>query len=120
MDTREKQELADALLEMKELVDEVLPLESSVVRDQILMALMANTIQAKFLAKQMPQMPPPDFMAAASKMKDAIGVTDKTVAATLVAAVSRLVPEGDKAGLSPAREWVWGTYKCFLKELRGS
>ena len=117
MDTREKQELADALLEMKELIDEVLPIESSVVRDQVLIMLMASAVQAKFAAKHASPLPPMfDFMEMAAKLKDAAGSAEKTVAATLVAAASRLAPKRDSP--ESAGEWAWGAFQYFLEQLR--
>jgi hypothetical protein len=117
MDTREKQELADALLEMKELIDEVLPIESSVVRDQVLVMLMASAVQAKFAAKHAAPLPPMlDFTEMATKLKDAAGSTEKTVAATLVAAASRLSPKRDSP--ESAEMWAWEAFQYILERLR--
>ena len=115
MDTREKQELADALLEMKELIDEVFPIESSVVRDQVLIMLMASAVQAKFAAKH--ALPPMfDFTEMAAKLKDVAGSAEKTVAATLVAAASRLAPKRDSP--ESAEMWAWETFQYILERLR--
>jgi hypothetical protein len=103
MDIMKKQELADILREMKELVDEVMPLESSVIREQILMVLIANAIQVK-LEKQLP----PSFMKTAVTLK----AVDKAVAAVLTMAEARLRKSGDADEM-----WVWTTYKWYLERL---
>ena len=115
MDTREKQELADALMEMKELVDDVMPIESSVIRDQVLIMLMASAVQAKFAAKH-PLPPMFDFTEMATNLKDAAGSTEKTVASMLVAAASRVAPKWDST--ESAREWAWGAFENILERLR--
>ena len=107
MDTKEKQELADALMEMKELVDDVMPIESSVIRDQVLIMLMASVVQAKFAARSLLS-PMPGIAEVAANLKDAAGSTEKTVAAMLVAAASRVAPKWDST--ESAKEWAWGAF----------
>jgi len=117
VDDRKKQELADTLREMKELVDEVLPIESSVVRDQILMTLIASTIQARLMAKQAPP-GISDFMGMATGLKDTIESVEETVAASLTTAASRMVREEDKLGSESAQGWAWEAYEYFLRMLK--
>lgn len=114
MNIVERQELADTLKEMKELLDEVLPIESSVVKDQILMTLMASTIQGKLMEKQAPLPGMLDFMGMATGLKEAIESADKTVAASLTMAASRMVQEEDKLGPETAQGWAWEAYQYFL------
>jgi hypothetical protein len=118
MDMMEKQELIETLREMKDLVDEALPLESSVVRDQVLMALMVNAIQAKLMARQFP-VRKLDFAELAARLKDSFVAT---AAATLCTAAVRLVPEKEKekyTTFNSAQDEVWETYQHFLRKLYG-
>jgi len=118
MDEVERQELLNSLEEIKQLVDEAFPLESSVVRDQVLSMLIATTIQAKIMARQVPPPVVPDFMGMATGLKDALESADKTVAASLTTAASRMVQEEDKLSSEAAQGWAWEAYEYFFRMLK--
>lgn len=122
MNDKEKQELAADLSDIKDLVDEFLPLESSVVRDQILASLVAIRFQARFLpaqaSSQVGEQVTNSLMSAyESYAKGAAQAANRTVAAQLTEATSRMVKEEEKVSSKSARRMVKNTYQGFLKML---
>jgi hypothetical protein len=116
MDIVEKEELAHSLGEIKELVDEILPMESSVVRDQILTALMVTTIQEKLMARRIPP-PTAAFNQMAGPLRSIAEMGQRQEAAMLTQAASRMVREEDKLSSEAAQGWALETYRYFLSML---
>lgn len=123
MDTLERQELLNSVEEIKELVDEAFPLESSVVRDQVLSMLIATTIQAKLMGKYGPQTIAQgqfDFNQLIAQGKELITeykeLEQRKMALTLTQVASEMTKQ-----LSPetGKEWAWETFQHFLKMAKG-
>ena len=114
MDALEREEILNSIMEIKELVDEVLPTESSVVRDQILSMLVVSTIQAKLMAKFAPpavaqgQFDVNQLVQQSSNMLFSSQQLEKEKTAAILTQVAA------KKG----KEWAWEAYEDFLRKVR--
>jgi len=113
MDEAERQELVTSIMEVKKLVDEVLPLESSILRDQILAMVVVSLIQAKLMAKFAPQ-------TVATAQVDLNSVVRQL--GQLFVKYERLEREKTATALTQVaahkgKEWAWKTHEDFMKRL---
>lgn len=109
MDMNEKEELLEALEEVKQLVEAAFPLESSVVRDQVLSMLAAMTIQGAMMRKlaRAPAEMQFDLRYVLDWLKLLFDeyrvITRENVAAQLT-----------KVAADKGKEWAWEAYQEFI------
>jgi len=113
MDKAARQELLSSIMEVKNLVDEVLPLESSILKDQILAMLVVSLVQGKIMEKFAPQ-------AVAAGQFDLNRFLEQL--GRILASYKQLEREKTAAALTQVaahkgKEWAWKTHEDFLKRL---
>ena len=107
MDKRERDSLICELREIKEVLDEAFPLESGVVKDQILSLLASMAFQQKL-------MKPPEFMKPLETSIGGISFGDfkRLLQENAVVELTKLAAE-------KGEEWVQATYERFKRIIQG-
>jgi hypothetical protein len=109
MNARDKEELLESLEEMKELVDAAFPLESSVVRDQVLSMLAAMTIQGAMMRKltSTPAEMQFDFRHVLDWLKLRFDEYRVIMRENMAAQLTKVAADKGK-------EWAWEAYQEFI------
>jgi hypothetical protein len=119
MDEKEKNEFLTALQEVKELVDTAFPLESTVVRDQVLSMLAVTTLQGAMLRKL--ARAPAEMQFDFSHLADWLGVLlaeykviqhENRIAQWQIVAAQLTEIAAQKG-----KEWAWEVYQEFKGSL---
>jgi|GEM_PF-5639541 len=136
MDERERQELVEALTEVKELVEQSFPLESSVVRDQILGMLAVAVIQTKVLWRPFGYGPTTDtsqrpagarpmteeerqaiFGGECPRLDDFLKQTSLMLGAQIKFHTEDVAAMLTKVAVEKGTEWTWETFVYFVGKL---
>ena len=114
MDAVEREEIFNAVIEMKELVDGVLPLESSILRDQILSMLVVSLIQAKLMAKFAPQ----TVAEARFDLDQLTQQLSNVFLSSKLLEIEKIAAILTQVAAEKGEEWTWLTYQGFLGKIR--
>ena len=116
MDAVDREEIINTIMEVKELVDEVLPMESSVLRDQILSMLVVSVIQGKFMEKFVP----PTVPTAQSQfdLNQLVQQSSNLLFGSMQLENEKTAAILTQVAAQKGEEWTWKTYDDFLRKVK--
>jgi hypothetical protein len=117
MDEKEKEEFLEALEEVKELVDNAFPLESSVVRDQVLAMLAVTTLQGAML-KRLIGSPAAgtqfDFRRVLDWLNTMFAEYKVIQHENVIVQRERIAARLTAIAAQKGKEWAWEAYQEFM------
>jgi len=116
MDEKEKEEFLEALGEVKELVDNAFPLESSVVRDQVLAMLAVTTLQGAMLKKltRAPAEVQFDFRRVLDWLNTMFAEYKVIQHENVIVQRERIAARLTAIAAQKGKEWAWEAYHEFI------
>jgi hypothetical protein len=116
MDEKEKDEFLTALQEVKELVDTAFPLESTVVRDQVLAMLAVTTLQGAMLKKvsMAPAEMQFDFKHLAEWLSMMVADYKVVQHENRIVQRQRIAAQLTEIAARKGKEWAWEAYEEFV------
>ena len=115
MDAKEKEEYLEALQEVKELVDTAFPLESTVVRDQVLAMLAAATLRGVMLGRWAGPRGEPlfGFRHLAEWLSMMFAEYKVIHRENVIAQRQRVAAQLTEIAAQKGKEWTWEVYQEF-------
>lgn len=116
MEAREKEEFLEALQEVKELVDTAFPLESSVVRDQVLAMLAVTTLQGAMLKRLTGSQAGMqfDFRRALDWLGTMFAEYKVIQRENVIVQRENIAAQLTRIAADKGKEWAWEAYQEFI------
>ena len=116
MDEKEKEEFLETLEDVKELVDSAFPLESTVVRDQVLAMLAATTLQGAMLKKVSgsPAGMQFDFRRVLDWLSTMFAEYKAIQRENVIMQRERIAAQLTGIAAQKGKQWAWEAYQEFI------